>query len=179
MLITLIIVLVVLALFCVYLMRLITKLVSDHESMLRTQEALLRKEREDALKREHPAAIAEPAADSVNQSQPVVLVSDQPSEEWIKHAYPLQQVLIKLQGTRHSERDSIVQQLTTILERLNAGDAAGQRHDDDFGYSFSFVKSSPGPSFFEAPASHICEKETSAWAWNDESSGGQDPVASK
>ena len=74
------------------------------------------------------------------------------SEEWIAHAYPLQQVTIKLQGTRHSDKAAIIGQLETVLARLKAGDKAGQDHDDDFGYSFEYAVASPGPSFFDEPA---------------------------
>ena len=30
---------------------------------------------------------------------------------WIAHAYPLQQIRIELQGTRHSDRAAIIDQL--------------------------------------------------------------------
>ena len=74
------------------------------------------------------------------------------NENWIAHAYPLQQVTIKLQGTRHSDKAAIVAQLETVLARLKAGDNAGQDHEDDFGYAFEYAATSPGPSFFDAPA---------------------------
>lgn len=73
-------------------------------------------------------------------------------DNWIAHAYPLQQVTIKLQGTRHSDKAAIVGQLETVLARLKAGDTAGQDHDDDFGYAFAYVGAAPGPSFFDEPA---------------------------
>ena len=73
---------------------------------------------------------------------------NEPSAEWRKHAYPLKQITIRLQGTRHSSDESIIKQLETIIARLRAGDVSGYRHDDDFGYSFDFV-SSEGPSFFD------------------------------
>lgn len=41
-----------------------------------------------------------------------------PSQAWIEHAYPLQQVTILLQGTRYSEREYIISQLEIILSRL-------------------------------------------------------------
>jgi len=74
------------------------------------------------------------------------------NKEWIAHAYPLQQVTIKLQGTRHSDKAAIVGQLETVLARLKAGDTSGQDHDDDFGYVFEYIQAAPGPSFFDEPA---------------------------
>ena len=71
------------------------------------------------------------------------------NESWIAHAYPLQQVTIRLQGTRHSDKVAIVSLLETVLARLKAGDTAGTDHDDDFGYAFEYVGAAPGPSFFD------------------------------
>ncbi|QYF92535.1 hypothetical protein KY495_17555 [Massilia sp. PAMC28688] len=59
-----------------------------------------------------------------------------PNESWIKHAYPLQQITIKLQGTRHSSRENVINQLETVLARLKSGDVTGASHDYDFGYQF-------------------------------------------
>lgn len=64
--------------------------------------------------------------------------------DWINHAYPLQQINVKLQETRHSDRDAIIDQLETVLKRLRAGDTTGSVHDDDFGYSFQVVEASQG-----------------------------------
>ena len=75
------------------------------------------------------------------------------NESWAKHAYPLQQITIKLQGTRHSSRADVIDQLETVLARLKSGDLAGSSHDDDFGYEFAVQAASPGPSFFGEPAS--------------------------
>lgn len=75
------------------------------------------------------------------------------NESWTKHAYPLQQITIKLQGTRHSTRPDVIDQLETVLARLKSGDVAGTSHDDDFGYVFTVQAASPGPSFFDEPAS--------------------------
>ncbi len=83
----------------------------------------------------------------------VTSVVNVPDQNWVNHAYPLQQVTIKLQGTRHSTPESIIAHLCTVTKRLKAGDATGQEHDDDFGYHFEFVKASPGPSFFDTAAS--------------------------
>lgn len=84
-----------------------------------------------------------------------------PSQSWRDHAYPLQQISIQLQGTVHSDRASIIGQLETVLTRLRAGDMKGQDHDDDFGYRFSVVGESQGPSFFDGPAgskgNHLCK----------------------
>lgn len=44
------------------------------------------------------------------------------SESWNAHAYPLQQVTIKLQGTRHSNKDDVIDLLETVLARLKSGD---------------------------------------------------------
>lgn len=73
-------------------------------------------------------------------------------QHWIEHAYPLQQVTVQLQGTRHSDRIAVIQQLERVLERLRAGEMHGELHDDDFGYRFTCVEKSPGPSFFDEPA---------------------------
>lgn len=77
------------------------------------------------------------------------------SENWIAHAYPLQQLTIRLQGTRHSNKADIVGQLETVLARLKSGDISGQADDDDFGYVFEYVSATPGPSFFDEPAGSI------------------------
>lgn len=78
------------------------------------------------------------------------------NDSWIEQAYPLQQVSIQLQGTRHSDKVAVINQLETVIARLNAGDTSGKSHDDDFGYSFTYVKDSPGPSFFDEPAGQTC-----------------------
>ncbi|HIH2745172.1 TPA: hypothetical protein ACYLN4_000850 [Burkholderia lata] len=71
---------------------------------------------------------------------------------WEEHAYPLQQITVLLQGTRHSEREHVIGQLQTVAARLQAGDMAGMEHDDDFGYSFKVEPASQGPSFFDGAA---------------------------
>ncbi len=73
---------------------------------------------------------------------------ESPNQDWIDHAYPLQQVTIKLQGTKHSERASVINQLQEVMKRLEAGEMEGLEHDDDFGYSFKFVSASSGPTIF-------------------------------
>lgn len=74
------------------------------------------------------------------------------NEYWTKHAYPLQQITIQLQGTRHSSRDDVIDQLEAVLARLKKGELEGSSHDDDFGYQFQVQPAAPGPSFFDAPA---------------------------
>lgn len=74
---------------------------------------------------------------------------NEPSADWRAHAYPLKQVTIRLQGTRHSDNEAIIRQLDTVISRLRAGDISGYEHDDDFGYAFDFA-SSDGPSFFDS-----------------------------
>lgn len=74
---------------------------------------------------------------------------------WADHAYPLQQVTVRLQGTKHSDRAAIIKQLETVLARLRAGDTNGEEHDDDFGYRFQVIPASQGPSFFDAPSARI------------------------
>ncbi|WP_052504165.1 hypothetical protein [Pseudomonas oryzihabitans] len=71
-----------------------------------------------------------------------------PTQEWIDHAYPLKQLTIKLQGTRHSDTSDIIKLLESVVAQLKAGETAGSVQDDDFGYAFKFLKESPGPSFF-------------------------------
>lgn len=83
-----------------------------------------------------------------SDSPQVIRAHQKPNQAWINHAYPLQQLTIKLQGTRHTTPASIIAHLSKVTARLNAGDLTGQEHDDDFGYHFEFVKASPGPSFF-------------------------------
>lgn len=76
---------------------------------------------------------------------------NQPSPDWKAHAYPLQQVVIKLQGTRQSSRMAIVNQLEIVRSRLQVGEAKGSEHDDDFGYAFKYERAVDGPSFFNEP----------------------------
>jgi hypothetical protein len=72
--------------------------------------------------------------------------------DWKAHAYPLQQMTIKLQSTRHTDRESIVRQLETVLLRLRSGDFSGEERDDDFGYAFTYCRAVNGSSFFDEPA---------------------------
>lgn len=72
-------------------------------------------------------------------------------QDWHVHAYPLQQISIQLQGTRHSDRAAIIDQLETVIARLRAGDVRGHDHDDDFGYRFELQAVAHGPSYFDGP----------------------------
>lgn len=74
------------------------------------------------------------------------------NQDWIQHAYPLQQITVQLQGTRHSKRENIITLTETVLERLKRGEMQGEDHDDDFGYRFNVDPSSLGPSYFNKPA---------------------------
>lgn len=74
---------------------------------------------------------------------------------WVVHAYPLQQVRIELQGTRHSDRLAIIEQLETVLARLRAGEHEGSEHDDDFGYRFSVTSAATASVFGSEPAGHL------------------------
>lgn len=76
------------------------------------------------------------------------------NDNWIAQAYPLQQVVIKLQGTRHSDRNDLLAQLEEVAARIRHGDLSGTSHDDDFGYAFHVNAASPGPSLFDEPAGH-------------------------
>lgn len=71
---------------------------------------------------------------------------------WKRHAYPLQQITVLVQGTRHSGRDDLAHQLELIAARLRRGESRGEEHDDDFGYRFAVTAAPDGPSFFEAPS---------------------------
>ena len=70
---------------------------------------------------------------------------------WVAHVYPLQQIRVELQGTRHSDRAAIIDQLETVLARLRAGEQMGGVDDDDFGFRFIVDGASSGPSIFDSP----------------------------
>ena len=72
--------------------------------------------------------------------------------QWVAHAYPLKQLLIKVQGTRHHEKHALIGQLEDVIERLKKGDVIGHDHDDDFGYSFEYKEEATEPTFFKIPA---------------------------
>lgn len=81
------------------------------------------------------------------------------SQSWIEHAYPLQQITVQAQGTRHSTSASLIYLLETVISELKAGKFSGTQHDDDFGYTFSYVTDSLGPSFFDEPSLSETEQE--------------------
>ncbi|MHC5194834.1 hypothetical protein ACYSUW_13865 [Pseudomonas frederiksbergensis] len=140
----LIIAFVLVSLLCLILIRKVNRLSADLETCtccLRERPAEV-EDQEDSQFHEEPA----------NDVQPATSTRYVPSPSWIEHAYPLYQLTIKLQGTRHSNPDVIIAQLARVTKRLEAGDATGYDHDDDFGYHFELVKESPGPSFFNGPA---------------------------
>lgn len=70
---------------------------------------------------------------------------------WIEHAYPLQQLSVHVQGTRHTSRERLIWQLEEVVRLLQQDHDFGELHDDDFGFRFE-LRSSDGPSFFEGPA---------------------------
>lgn len=73
--------------------------------------------------------------------------------DWAMHAHPLKQIIIKIQGTRHSEPEIMLQQVEEIVGRIKRGDVQGESSDDDFGYEFSVDVRSNKPSIFgNAPA---------------------------
>lgn len=76
------------------------------------------------------------------------------NQEWVDHAYPLQQITIQLQGTRHSDKAAVIEQLESVLARLKAGDITGCVHDDDFGYRFEY-QAQVGSSIFDEPAGNV------------------------
>jgi len=75
----------------------------------------------------------------------------QVNPNWKDHAYPLKQITIKLQGTKHSTIAYIISQLEQIADRINAGINIGYDHDDDYGYRFEVVNET-NHSFFEDTA---------------------------
>lgn len=74
------------------------------------------------------------------------------SKEWKDHAYPLQQIVVKVQGRRNSYREDLIHQLELVIARLRTGEQRGAGHDDDFGYLFEVTRSEDGPSFFDEAA---------------------------
>lgn len=71
--------------------------------------------------------------------KPIDETNEKHLRDWKSHAYPLQQIKIVLQGTRHSDRASIIEQLKDVLAALRAGELRGAQYDDDFGFKFQFV----------------------------------------
>ena len=67
------------------------------------------------------------------------IADDSVNKEWIKLAYPLQQVKIVLQGTKNSKKINIINELKSVLARLESGEDFGEEHDDDYGYYFEYL----------------------------------------
>ena len=108
----------------------------------------------------HPADTLD--VDDAQASSPAC--SDtQHDSSWIAHAYPLQQIRIELQGTRHSDRSVVIEQLETVLARLRAGDLAGRVDDDDFGYRFSVEVVSSGSSIFDGSPYSTVRPDGGPW----------------
>lgn len=74
---------------------------------------------------------------------------------WTSDAYPLKQMLVRIQGTKFSSRDDLLCQLDSVATRLRNGDSSGEDHDDDYGYSFVVTEVAKGPSFFGLPARSV------------------------
>ena len=73
--------------------------------------------------------------------------------DWAMHAHPLKQITIRLQGTRHSEPEIMLQHMEEVVGRIKGGEVRGESSDDDFGYEFSVELRSNKPSIFSnAPA---------------------------
>ena len=76
--------------------------------------------------------------------------------DWAMNAHPLKQIIVRLQGTRHSDPASMLQQVEEVVDRIKNGDLHGESSDDDFGYMFSVDLRSDNPSIFgNAPATSV------------------------
>lgn len=73
-------------------------------------------------------------------------------DDWVGPAYPLQQITIKVHGTRHGSTQDLIERREIVLARLWQGDTTGTVHDDDFGYWFELRDAANGPSFFDKQA---------------------------
>lgn len=80
-----------------------------------------------------------------------------PSTSWIAYAYPLQQITIFIQGNPESCRESMLNQLQTVLTRLRAGDDWGSVMDEQVRYAFTYKRKAPGLSLFQDSS---CSGET-------------------
>ena len=65
------------------------------------------------------------------------MTNDNSLASWKEQAYPLKQLIIKIQGTRHSTKEDMISLLKSVVGRLEQGIEHGQTSDDDFGYVFS------------------------------------------
>ncbi len=76
------------------------------------------------------------------------MATDDSIARWKEHAYPLKQITIKLQGTRHSNNEDLIGLLKLVTRRLEEGREQGKAGDDDFGYLFN-VESNVWQSIFD------------------------------
>lgn len=72
-----------------------------------------------------------------------------PSTSWIAYAYPLQQIAVFIQGNPESSRESMLNQLQTVLTRLKDGDDWGSVMDEQVRYAFTYKRKAPGLSLFQ------------------------------
>lgn len=72
-----------------------------------------------------------------------------PSTSWIAHAYPLQQITVFIQGNPDSSRESMLNQLQTVQNRLREGDDWGSVMDEQVRYAFTYKRKAPGLSLFQ------------------------------
>lgn len=70
-----------------------------------------------------------------------------PSDQWHAEAYPLQQLTVLVQGTRHATAAELASHLEAVAAKIRNGKLQGVMHEEDSGYSFLHVVS-PGPSIF-------------------------------
>lgn len=69
-------------------------------------------------------------------------------DEWMLHAYPLKQLTINLQGTKHTSKDDLIALLENIIFEIKNEKEAGKAEDDDYGYIFEY-KDNANKSIFE------------------------------
>jgi hypothetical protein len=104
----------------------------------------------DTVEPEWPWPLYEVVADAANSA-----ACEKPEDLHPSAAQPLQQVTIRLQGSRESDYQAVIGQLANVLWILRRGERSGADHDDDFGYAFKVEAASNGPSFFDgAPGGH-------------------------
>lgn len=76
------------------------------------------------------------------------------SQSWKDHAYPLKQLVVKVQCQRHHTREDLIRLLETALKHVKIGGEFGTEHDDDYGFEFRITESEE--SFFgDEPASAL------------------------
>lgn len=57
---------------------------------------------------------------------------------WHANAYPLHRLVVCAQGTRHANREELIQKLEEVIKRVRAGDMCVCDHDDDAGFYFEY-----------------------------------------